>query len=72
MLSPLVISGIVLVVIGTISTIIGLTLLIFSQDDNKTWYMWLLFIGGLTLAILGAILMAVSFAHEKQNSINIY
>lgn len=60
-MGPLGISGIVLAIIGTILTIIGVFLLIFNQN-NTSWYMWLLFLGGFVLAVIGAILLGISFS----------
>ena len=58
--SPLGISGIVLLITGVIMAIIGIIFLVINQNNQKDWWMWLLFIGGLILAIIGCVLLAIS------------
>ena len=46
-----------LILIGVIAFIVGLVFLIIQVQDNQDiqWWVWLLFIGGLILAIIGAV-----------------
>lgn len=58
--SPTGVAGVLLVVIGLIMAVVGVIFLIAGQSGN--WWTWLLFIGGIVLIIIGAILIAVALA----------
>lgn len=62
--SPLGISGIVLIAVGIIMVIIGIILLVINQNNNKSWYMWLIFISGAIFTIIGSILLAIAFSRN--------
>jgi len=76
--SPLGIIAIILIILGVIAAIIGLILLVASQNKPKQWYMWLLLIGGVILGLIGTIMLIFILAHHKEppkptsTEVNIY
>jgi len=69
--TPIGLTGIGLIVIGLVMTIVGLILLIVNQNHPKEWYIWFLLITGAILGIIGGIILAIGFSkYENCNTIS--
>ena len=69
--SPIGITGIGLIVVGLVMTIVGLIILIVNQNHPKEWYIWFLLITGAILGIIGGIILAIGFSkYENCNTIS--
>jgi hypothetical protein len=62
--SPSSISAIIFIIIGIIMAVIGIIILI-SETGNKSWYTWLLIIGGIIFSIVGSIMLTIERSKMK-------
>ena len=69
--TPIGMSGILLIVIGLVMTIIGIILLIVNQNKPKEWYIWLLLILGAVMGIVGGLILAIGFSNYENKYKNI-
>ena len=53
--SALGIAGVLFIIIGIIMAIVGIIFLIANQNNTTQFYVWILLIGGVVLAIIGGI-----------------
>lgn len=58
--SALGIIGIILIIIGIASGIVGIVFLLLNPEQTKPIWEWILSIGGIGVAILGAIFLAIA------------
>jgi len=66
--TPLSIAGVSLIIIGVILAIIGLILMFTESSTTKSWYVWVLLIGGILLGVAGAIMLAAAIMDHHENN----